>query len=159
MDIRMPELDGLQATMRIKAFAPHIPVLILTTYEDSNCILGAIRAGAAGYLTKDIDRDELIQTIDATLAGEPTLEAEMTQKLLHWLAQEKAQNHIPYESRITAFHAPGHVPREPAKQEPENCPAPASLTSQELATLKLMSKGLTNAQIAGRLHLSRHTIK
>jgi DNA-binding NarL/FixJ family response regulator len=155
MDIRMPKMDGLEATERIKAFAPHIPILILTTFESSDCILKAIRAGAAGYMIKDITREELIQTIDNTLAGEVTMQAQMTKQLLHYLAQEKENGHIPghipYESRITAFHA--STPSG-TRQAPQSL-----LTNQEHQTLELLAKGLTNAQIAGKLHLSRHTIK
>lgn len=160
MDIRMPELDGIQATQRIKAFAPKIPILILTTFETSDYILQAIRAGAAGYLTKDIDTDELIQAIDNTLAGEPTMEAEMTKELLKVLAQEKEhRRQIPYDSRITAFHASGGPTSAATSAATRTQAPPSPLTSQELKTLELLALGLTNAQIAHKLHLSRYTIK
>jgi len=83
MDLRMPEMDGVEAIGRIKADHPHVQILVLTTYESDADILRAIEAGATGYLLKDSPREELFRAIRAAARGEPVLAPSVTACPLH----------------------------------------------------------------------------
>ncbi len=130
MDLRMPVLDGTQATAAIMAMRPSTGVLILTTYSDDESILGALRAGARGYLTKDAGRAELEAAIRSTARGQPTFAPEVGAKLI---------------GRLT-----GGVPL--AERFP-------GLTSRELEVLALIADGLSNGEIAARAFISVATVK
>jgi len=86
MDLRMPVLDGTQATARITADFPHVAVLVLTTYADDTSIANALRAGARGYLTKDAGRGEIGAALRSTAAGQSTFDPEVTKRLVAGLA-------------------------------------------------------------------------
>ncbi|MEV0794332.1 response regulator transcription factor [Kribbella sp. NPDC050459] len=86
MDLRMPVLDGTQATARITADFPHVAVLVLTTYADDTSIANALRAGARGYLTKDAGRAEIGAALRSTAAGQSTFDPEVTKRLVAGLA-------------------------------------------------------------------------
>ncbi|WP_433020700.1 response regulator [Kribbella sp. CA-294648] len=90
MDLRMPVLDGVQATARIAAQYPDVAVLVLTTYADDESIALALRAGARGYLTKDAGRVEIGAALRATAAGQSTFDAEVSRKLIAGLASTPA---------------------------------------------------------------------
>jgi DNA-binding NarL/FixJ family response regulator len=83
MDLRMPEMDGVEAIGRIKAGYPHVHILVLTTYDSDADILRAIEAGATGYLLKDSPREELFRAIRAAARGEPVLAPSVTARPLH----------------------------------------------------------------------------
>ncbi|TWD82856.1 LuxR family two component transcriptional regulator [Kribbella amoyensis] len=82
MDLRMPVLDGIQATARLTAEYPEVPVLVLTTYADDESIAKALRAGARGYLTKDAGRTEIGAALRATAAGQSTFDPEVSHRLV-----------------------------------------------------------------------------
>jgi DNA-binding NarL/FixJ family response regulator len=133
MDIRMPNLDGIEATRRIAASdgSPH--VLILTTFDLDDYVYEALRAGASGFLLKDAHADELCNAVRTVAAGEALLSPSITRRLIE-----------------------SYTRRPPPTERP---PALAELTPRELEVLKLIARGLSNAQIAGALIVGDATVK
>lgn len=137
MDVRMPEMDGLTATKEIKRQLPGLAVLILTTYENEDYLLEAIRAGAAGYVLKDAPEEQLITAIRKVLEGETTMSRTLATNLLQRLATE----------------TPKYSP------EPAAADLPDPLTPRELEVLQLLALGHTNPQIGKELVISLGTVK
>lgn len=129
MDLRMPRCDGIEATRRLAAERPQTRVIALTTYADEPTVLGALRAGARGYLTKDAGADEIAQAIAAVARGEAALDSAV-------------QRHV------VAAVADG-----------SDAALPDGLTPREAEVLRLIADGLSNAEIAERLVVSRATVK
>ncbi len=138
LDLRMPGLDGVEATTEIAATAPQVKVLILTTYADDDAILPALRAGAAGYLTKDASGEQLVSAIRDVAAGQTVLDPDVQRRLVELLR--------------TASPAPAPAP--PPPDEPDG-----GLTRREIDVVRLVAEGLSNRQIARRLVLSEATVK
>jgi len=134
MDLRMPDVDGATATLRIRQQAPATQVLVLTTYADDQSLFPALEAGARGYLTKDAGADEIERAIRAVHAGRTHLDPAVQERLV-----------------AAALAAPPH----PAEQ-PE---LPDGLTVREAEVLQLIATGLSNGEIASRLYLSNATVK
>ncbi len=130
LDVRMPEMDGLQALTAIKAEMPEISVVMLTVYASTEYLSRAIAAGAAGYLLKDAEPDEIVRVVRAAAAGDRVIDASLLQSVLE--------------------HTP--VAEGDALQQ-------ADLTQQELRVLKLIALGLNNDAIAETLVVSRNTVK
>jgi DNA-binding NarL/FixJ family response regulator len=82
MDIQMPEMDGIEATRRLRAMYPTLPILVLTSFSDDARLYSALRAGASGYLLKDVSGDQLVQAIRGAAAGKPELHPEIARKLM-----------------------------------------------------------------------------
>ena len=138
MDIRMPEMDGIEATRRLLSGGPPGTgprVLVLTTFDLDGYVHAALRAGASGFLLKDAPRDELVAAVRAVVAGETLLAPALTRRLV--------------ERFVTA-------PPPAADGRP---PALAALTDRELDVLRLVARGMSNADIACRLHLGEATVK
>ena len=133
MDLRMPRLDGVEATRRILAAHPATAIVVLTTYADDDSILSALRAGALGYLTKDAGREEIARALHAAAAGEAILDPAVQARLV--AAAGPALDSIP--SR----------------------PLPDGLTAREAEVLSLIAAGRTNTQIADALVISPSTVK
>jgi DNA-binding NarL/FixJ family response regulator len=133
MDLRMPELDGVEATRRIRAALPETQVLVLTTYADDESLFPALQAGARGYLTKDASAEEIEQAIRALAAGRTHLDAAVQQRLVSAVVDER-----------------------PAARGLE---VPDGLTTRETEVLKLIAAGLSNAEIAAALVVSGATVK
>ncbi len=132
MDLRMPDVDGVTATRRIRSTCPGTQVLVLTTYSDDESIVGALRPGASGYLTKDAGREDLERALHAAAAGLSVLDAAVQARLLG-------------VARLDDTSQSG--------------PLPDGLTAREGEVLRLIAEGHTNAQIAERLFVSRVTVK
>jgi DNA-binding NarL/FixJ family response regulator len=137
LDLHMPVLDGIRATQRLAQEYPEVAVVVLTTYDDDESILAALRAGARSYLTKDAGRDDIAQALRSAAAGLSVLDPAAAAKLLAAAASQPAQ-------------APG--PGLPAE-------LPGGLTRREAEILSMISQGMTNPGIAAQLYLSTHTVK
>jgi DNA-binding NarL/FixJ family response regulator len=135
MDVRMPELDGVEATRRLVAAGSGARVLILTTFDLDEYVYEAIRAGASGFLLKDVQPSQLVDAIRVVAAGEALLAPSVTRRLLDRFAD-------------TLTDTNGAPP-----------PGLDSLTERELEVLKLLAQGLSNAELADRLFLSETTVK
>jgi DNA-binding NarL/FixJ family response regulator len=137
MDLRMPRLDGIEATRRLRELCPEVRVISLTTYADDESVLGALRAGARGYLTKDASGEEIRAAILSVAAGEAALDPAV-------------QHHV--VSALAGEGAPGGG--TPAASE-----LPDDLTPREAEVLALIAQGLSNTEIAERLVVSPTTVK
>ena len=146
MDIRMPGIDGIEATRRIKAIDDRITVLMLTTFEDRDLIQRSFAAGAAGYLTKDIAAADLASSIRSAAAGVVQMTPEATRMLIDH-SSEQANVHTDQPSRARAEGLP---------------PLPAGfegLSPRERDVLRLVATGMNNREIGQQLHLSAGTVK
>jgi DNA-binding NarL/FixJ family response regulator len=139
MDVRMPTVDGLEATRRITADArlQDVRVLILTTFEVDEYVFAALRAGASGFILKDVDPDELRQAIRVVAAGQALLSPSVTRRLI---------------AEFVGWPVAGNT--DPAARA-----ALDQLTSREREVVALVARGLSNDDIAARLHLSPATVK
>ncbi|MEU3827727.1 response regulator [Streptomyces sp. SID486] len=135
MDLRMPRCDGVEATRRIRAQYPATQVVVLTTYADDESLFPALRAGARGYLTKDAGGDEIVRAVHSVLSGDAGLSPSVQRRLLERLSQPET----------AAAPAPGE--------------ALDGLTARETEVLVLIADGLSNQEIARRLHVSTATVK
>lgn len=137
LDIRMPDIDGLEALTKIKNSSPNSATLMLTTYQNPAYLARALAAGAAGFLLKGISPEQLVEAVQAVAAGESRVDAELLQQA----------------ARQWESAAPS--------QEPQPSPSPLgdSLTPREGEVLALIAKGQSNRQIAQQLHLSVGTVK
>ncbi|MBN1936641.1 MAG: response regulator transcription factor [Anaerolineae bacterium] len=133
MDLKMPVMNGVQATREIHDRYPQIKVLVLTTYSDNEWVLDAVRSGAAGYLLKGAPREVLIKAVKDTAVGQTHVDPAVAGTLFTQVAQQKTP------SADTTI----------ADQ----------LSERELDVLKLLARGLSNAEIANRLYLSQGTVR
>jgi DNA-binding NarL/FixJ family response regulator len=133
MDIRMPNLDGIDATRRLTALPRPPRVLMLTTFDLDEYVYEALRAGASGFLLKDAGADELLHAVRVVAAGDALLSPSITRRLIADYAH-----------------------RPPPSEQPA---ALAELTPRELEVLRLVARGLSNADIARRLVLGDATVK
>jgi DNA-binding NarL/FixJ family response regulator len=132
MDLRMPRCDGFEAIRRLAEQGERPRAIALTTYADDASVLGALRAGARGYLTKDAGADQIRAAVEAVARGEAALDPAV-------------QHHV-----VAAITVPS---AEPARELPDG------LTPREAEVLTLIAEGLTNTEIAGRLVVSAATVK
>ena len=144
MDLNMPRCDGVEATRRIRASHPQTQVVVLTTYSDDESIIGALQAGALGYLTKEATRAEIGRAVHAAAAGQAILDPGVQQRLLSAAAR--------------APGAPG-VPRAPGVPGAGAAGADDELTPREAEVLRLIAAGQSNREIARTLFVSEATVK
>jgi len=133
MDIAMPKLNGIEATRQIKLIRPATSVLILSAYDDDEYVFGLVEAGAAGYLLKTASGEELTHAIRAVHKGEPVLDPIITCKVL---------NRLRFSGKIPRTARPFERPSD-----------------RDLEVIKLAAKGMSNREIADKLHLSRRTVE
>lgn len=141
MDVRMPRLDGVAATERIVAAQPAVRVLVLTTFDLDEYVIGALRAGAGGFLLKDAQRAELVAAVRAVHRGDAVLAPAVTRRLL------------------PALLGDGPSGAAPASSSPPATDPAAALTERERDVFRAMGRGLTNAEIAAELFLGESTVK
>ncbi|MFI2425082.1 response regulator [Streptomyces sp. NPDC018955] len=140
MDIRMPGLDGIEATRRIAATGDRTRVLILTTFDLDEYAYAGLRAGASGFLVKDAQPEELLSGIRSVATGDAVVAPSLTRRLLDAYAR-----HLP------AGEGTEDVSRPDARL--------STLTEREREILTVIGKGWTNTEIAARLHLAESTVK
>ena len=132
MDLKMPIVNGIEATREIHKKSPNIKILVLTTYDDDEWVFDAIRAGASGYLLKDTSRQKIIEAIRGTMDGKSFLDPNVAGKVLNQVANNQTQ--------------PSSILKD-------------KLTERELDVLRLLAKGMPNFEIAGQLYLSEGTVR
>jgi len=132
MDLKMPGMNGIEATRQIRAHHPEVKVLVLTTYDDDQWVFDAIRAGAGGYLLKDTPREEIVRAIRGTLEGKSFVDPGVAGKLLDQVASKQVQP----KTLLTE-----------------------KLTGREVDVLRLIARGLNNPEIAAALCLSEGTVR
>jgi DNA-binding NarL/FixJ family response regulator len=162
MDVRMPGGDGTQATALIRQELPGCKVVMLTTFDDEEYVVQALRAGAAGYLLKDLPAAELAAAVRLAHAGVAQFGAQAVGRLTAAIARQS-------ESARSQSAPSPPVPAEPALTEPAvGAPdgavpvqqgQPGQLTTRETDVLRLVARGATNREIASRLFLSEGTVK
>jgi DNA-binding NarL/FixJ family response regulator len=148
MDLRMPGVDGVEATRRIRAELPEVEVVVLTTHADEASIIDALLAGARGYLTKDAGIAEIGRAVQAAAAHQALLDPVVQARLLAAVSAGWAAG-----SRATATRGAGAPPASPAE------PLPDGLTPREAEVLTLIARGLANGEIATALYVSEATVK
>jgi DNA-binding NarL/FixJ family response regulator len=135
MDVRMPVLDGVEATRRLRERWPDARVIILTTFDDDEYLFEGLRAGALGYLLKDVSGQDLAKAVRTVAAGGALIDPSVTRKVVAGLAR----------------WAPPARPIDKALREP--------LSEREREILRLLAQGLSNGEIADRLSLAQGTVK
>jgi NarL family two-component system response regulator LiaR len=145
LDLVMPHLDGIEATRRILECSPGSQVLILTSFGDDDQVFPAIRAGAQGYLLKDIQPDELVNAVRQAYQGKTQLHPDIARKLLSAVAAGAPAG----EAKLTADTGLHEA----------STPLPEDLTPRELEVLQLIAAGMSNRAIAEKMVISEKTVK
>ncbi|MEV4173452.1 response regulator transcription factor [Nonomuraea sp. NPDC049709] len=188
MDLRMPRMDGVEATGRIRTAYPETQVVVLTTYSDDDSVFAALRAGARGFLTKDADADDIASAVATVMRGDAQLDPTVQRRLLDTMSPPPTtpppptratppQSPAPrspapsasVDPRPSATVGPGPAPapapapalhpRPPAVPDARRGGAPDGLTPRESEVLALIAEGLSNAEIATRLYITEATVK
>ena len=136
MDVRMPKQDGVAATRKVRETCPDVQVIILTTFDDDEYVFEGLRAGAAGYLLKDVRSEQLAEAIRAAAQGEAFIQPSVTRKVV---------------AEFTRLTERERLRREQPLVDP--------LSARELEVLALVAEGLSNQEIADRLYIATGTVK
>jgi DNA-binding NarL/FixJ family response regulator len=132
MDLKMPVMNGVEATRQIRTKCPEVKVLVLTTYDNDEWVFDAVKAGASGYLLKDTPRDQVVKAIRGTVTGKTYVDPSVAGKVLRQVSSRQTQP----ATLITS-----------------------KLTDREIEVLSLIAQGLSNADISERLFLSEGTVR
>jgi len=130
LDARLPDGSGIDLCAELRTTAPSVRSLILTSYDEEEAIVSAIRAGAAGYVLKEVQGDSLLSSVRTVASGQSLIDPAMARRVIHWIEQ--------------------------SNQGPEEL---AGLTEQQLRILELLAEGCTNREIGLRLYLAEKTVK
>lgn len=146
LDLGLPRMDGIEVTRQVRARFPSIEVLIFTIFDEEEKVLGAIRAGASGYLLKGASSEKIVEAIRDVRSGGTVIQPNLARRLLHH------------------FRPPGGDPapspaESPAPQPPAGESPPRQLSDRELEILQLVAKGASNSEAARLLNLSKATIR
>lgn len=152
MDIRMPGMDGLAATVEVLKATPNSRVVILTTFDDDEYLYGALRAGASGFLLKSADGDTLVNAVRIVAGGEALLAPEVTRRVIEHFARSAQADSL--ESLVPS----GQIFTEPVPHIPSP-EAIGDLSDREVEVLQLLARGLSNQEIASELFVSNTTVK
>jgi DNA-binding NarL/FixJ family response regulator len=132
MDLKMPGMNGIEATRQIHMHYPSVKVLVLTTYDDDEWVFDALRAGAVGYLLKDTPREEVVNALRGTVEGKSFIDPSVAGKLVGYVADQQQKSATLLTDK---------------------------LTKREISVLRLLAQGMNNAAIAKRLSLSEGTVR
>ena len=130
LDARLPDGSGIELCSQLRTTAPNVRSLILTSYDDEEAIVAAIRAGAAGYVLKEVHGESLLSSVRTVASGQSLIDPVMARRVISWIEQSQ--------------HGPEEL---------------AGLTDQQLRILELLAEGLTNREIGLRLYLAEKTVK
>lgn len=136
MDLRMPVLDGVAATRQLQANHPEIKIIVLTTFDDDEHVMEGLRAGAVGYLLKDVSAEKLVEAIRVAAAGQSFLQPSIAAKVIAELSRT-----------------------EPRTRKPQPQPLVEPLSERELEILSRLAEGDSNREIANRLFITEGTVK
>jgi DNA-binding NarL/FixJ family response regulator len=142
LDLRMPVMDGTEATRRLTARFPEVAIVVLTTYADDTSVLDTLRAGARAYLTKDADKTHIARTLHSAVTGYTVLDPQVHAAVLAAAAPSAAATPAPTDATDAAGDK-----------------LPDGLTPREGEILTLLARGLSNSEIAAALFLSNNTVK
>lgn len=138
MDVRMPEMDGVAATRVLAQRFPNVAVIILTTFDDDEYVFEGLKAGARGYLLKDVDGDDLVEAVRTVAAGGALIQPSIARKVLAEFGRLASRDVTP---------------------SPDQSELLGPLTERELEVLRAMSSGLSNREIADKLIITEGTVK
>ena len=138
LDINMPKANGIEVASQLKESCPEVRILALTIHDDQNYMMNMIQSGAAGYLLKDVEPSMMVQAIRRVHAGESFVEPSLTKKLFRGITDRETQKPSP--------QAPGMSESD-------------KLSAREIEVLRLIGRGMSNAEIARELYLSEKTVK
>lgn len=147
MDLVMPEMDGIEATARIRRSHPEVKVIVLTSFSEQDRVVPAIQAGAIGYLLKDVQPDALVQAIRGAHSGQAQLHPEIARQLMA---------HVALPGTVTA---PGAFPGTSQGMVIAQKPTADDLTPREKDVLRLIAQGKSNKEIAVELFIGEKTVK
>lgn len=153
MDVRMPIMDGVEATLQILKQVPSCCILMLTTFDDDQYVRDALRAGARGYLLKDLPAQDLAQAVHAVSQGVYQFDASVMERMVETYSRSNTAQQSETGEHLTLL-----LPKNKANATPDS-PSAAGLTNREIEILRLIAAGATNREVADSLVISEGTVK